>query len=314
MRKIIRYFHENKQKILIIVGMLAFIIFIVHFLNSVIRKNNISNNRVESNTSKIQDVTIPNRPAVSDEKIPNEKVKEDAEFIRDFVSYCNEKKYEEAYNLLSEDCKEVLYPDLKKFTDDYVDYIFKTKKIYNLELWQNDTYKITYYEDNLLATGGQTTNNNYVDYITITEQEKEVKINISSFVGKRQMNRKKVNNNITVKINSKLIYIDYEIYNISVINNNSTTICLSNNRNEKDVILIDKEDNEHNSSVFEVDSSKLIIEPNDESNFDIKFGIAYKYDNGGETIQFKNVCMDYEEYQKTTDKDNFKKVEIEINM
>ena len=128
------------------------------------------------------------------------------------------------------------------------------------------------------------------------------------------MNRKKVNNNITVKINSKLIYIDYEIYNISVINNNSTTICLSNNRNEKDVILIDKEDNEHNSSVFEVDSSKLIIEPNDESNFDIKFGIAYKYDNGGETIQFKNVCMDYEEYQKTTDKDNFKKVEIEINM
>ena len=301
MRKIVRYFYENKQKILITIGILAFIIFIIHFINNIMKENNKNNNQNNDiNISKIEDVTVSNKATISNEKISNDKANQYAELIRNFVNNCNKKNYEEAYNFLSDDCKEVLYPDLKKFTDDYVDYIFKVEKIYNLELWQGNTYKIVYYENNLLATGGMSSNNNYIDYITIKRQNEDLKINISSFIEEKQLSINKTYNDINVKVNSKIVYIDYEIYNVSIINNRTSTICISNSRNTKDIILIDQNDNEHSSSIFEISMDDLIIEPSIESRFDIKFNITNQYNNEGKYIKFEKICINYDEYKGET--------------
>ena len=78
------------------------------------------------------------------------------------------------------------------------------------------TYKITYYEDNLLATGGTGANNNFEDYITIINQDGERKLNINNFIKNQEINKTQVTNNIEITIKSKKVYRSYEQYKIAI--------------------------------------------------------------------------------------------------
>lgn len=49
-------------------------------------------------------------------------------YVNQFVDLCNEQKIEEAYNLLSEECKEEVYPSLDSFRNNYYNAIFNGQK------------------------------------------------------------------------------------------------------------------------------------------------------------------------------------------
>ena len=63
---------------------------------------------------------------------------------------------------------------------------------YQLELWyaaaSTYTYRITYFSDNLLATGNATPTNTKDDYITIISSRDGDKLNINNFVEKEEVN------------------------------------------------------------------------------------------------------------------------------
>ena len=81
------------------------------------------------------------------------------------------------------------------------------------------TYKVTYYEDDLLATGGTTTNKNFEDYITIINQNGERKLNINNFIKKQEINKTQATEAIQITIKNKRVYRSYEQYRILIKNN-----------------------------------------------------------------------------------------------
>ena len=78
----------------------------------------------------------------------------------------HEGRYSNAYNQLSEECKKEQYPTLTAFKTLYYDKIFNQKRNSEIEIVDNETYKITLYED-MLETGTIENREGIKDYYKI---------------------------------------------------------------------------------------------------------------------------------------------------
>lgn len=139
-----RALFENRYKIL------AIIIAIILFFS--IRKM-LSQFLIESNKSSVNNVTVsqnsdyePEQTMVIGDNVSEEKQDDITSLMDNFISYCNSKQIEEAYNLLTDECKEELFSnDIENFKINYVEKIFTTTKTYSMQSWinfTNPTYKV----------------------------------------------------------------------------------------------------------------------------------------------------------------------------
>ena len=103
MRKLIRYFNQNRTKILLIVFIIVFLIIFVRVLNNIIKRNLQEENNNISNIQIDKDTSIPDEVIISGEEISEEKAIEDKQIIEGFVQACNNKDYSKAYNMLTDD-------------------------------------------------------------------------------------------------------------------------------------------------------------------------------------------------------------------
>lgn len=290
MRNIIRYWNQNRKKIIIILAIVAFIIILIMITNEYLKNANYNESTADG---KIMDVKKPNKSAITGETIPKEVVEKNSNLIENFINYCNNKEIEKAYNLLTDDCKSEFNNDIYEFRDNYFNNIFGTSKAYRLELWGNEagyyTYKITYYEDNLLATGGQSLNNNIEDYITITRQNGEDKLNIGCFIKKQEINKAKSLNNIDITVNNRRVYKSYEKYIVTIKNNGTTNITISDGKNNSDICIIDNNNTKYVSYISEILDSKLTIEPGRQTQLEIKFNKIYNSYKSIKQMEFSNI-------------------------
>ena len=87
MRKLIRYFNQNRTKILLIVSIIVFLIIFVRVLNYIIKtniqeeRNNVSNSYSEG----YRDTTLPEETIISGDEISKEDAEEDRNIIESFV-------------------------------------------------------------------------------------------------------------------------------------------------------------------------------------------------------------------------------------
>ena len=116
MRNIIRFYNENRLTFWIIVLIILFIIFLLHFFNGLAREESkrnyeASKNRENSNTTQasINKEKETTKPIISGEEISNTKKTNNNNIIESFLNYCKNSQIDEAYNLLSSNCKEVYY-------------------------------------------------------------------------------------------------------------------------------------------------------------------------------------------------------------
>ena len=140
----IRFINQNQFEILIFISVIAFAIF---FINSL---KNIYNERANENTeySKYElnsmEENITN--TISNE---NKVFEDDKEKIfnvmDDFVYYCNHREYEQAYQLLTDECKQNTYKTVNIFYNRYIKYTFSEYLDYTmiLEEYTNRNYKYT---------------------------------------------------------------------------------------------------------------------------------------------------------------------------
>lgn len=158
MRRSIKLFFATYGSLLFrIIGVIAIIIFILQGINYLYKEN--SQNNLKENS-------ISNRAMMEkQEKLKNEK--EDKILISKFLDYCNDKRVEEAYNILSEECIKENYQTLEKFSKEYVAEIFTYKKDYEIEL-ENDLYKITII-DGILESGSVENRKSIVCYCRVEE-------------------------------------------------------------------------------------------------------------------------------------------------
>ena len=298
-----KYYYDNKTKIwktiLIIVSLFA----ILYFINFLIRnqnqeiltsqeQNNIQNTVVD-NTS-----LTTNQSVVGGTILDENKLEEDISIIEEFLNLCNNKEFEQAYELVSDDCKvNVFNNNYNDFVRTYCNKIFSTKKTYTSENWSGDIYKIRLVED-ILATGQSSTSGTAIqEWYTVVEENDEQKLNINNYIGERVFNS--VSNtvdDITIKILKRNTYKDYENYTIEVTNNTENTIYLDDGEDTSTIYVQDTNGVKHEAASSEIIFSTLVIPKGQTQRYTIKFTNSYVSNREISQMVFDKIILNYEEY------------------
>ena len=307
MYKLIRFYNQNRKKIFKIILIIVFIFAIIQLLNyfSKISKENVDmkNVNIVNNFNNTHQELVSNKSVITGERVSENKLKSDLDIINKFMEYCNEGSIEKAYNLLSDDCKEVLFETKEDFKDNYYDSIFnKETKLYTVENWTSNTYKVNI-SNNILATGKIT--NNFMDYFTVVKENDEYKLNIKNYIGKENINKETENNNIKIKILKKDIYMDYEIYDIQIMNNSDDNILLDTKRNTKTVYLQDSKNVKYYAYTNEVIDNDFIVRKGKMKNIRIKFSSGFSSNRKIEYMIFSDLVLNFNEYEDYENKEDY---------
>lgn len=312
MHNLRHFYYQNKQKIWKVVLIIAFLLGIIYFLNA--RAEEKSDQKLYTsdssnvNFSDEQNKTyIAEESALTGEKVTDKEVQKINSTIRNFLQYCKNGNAEEAYNMLSNDCKENQYSTLEKFKEKYLKTRFGKNSIYEIEKWINNTYKISISKD-LLVTGDVNSNEKQIEYITMVTENMEEKLNINSFVGTTYINKEITQNQVKITVISKKTYIDYEIYNFKIENLSSKTIKIDSLEKKETIYIQDSMGNKSNAYIHEISEDELVIKSNHQFKIDIKFASIYADRKEIEQVVFEEIILDYIEYKKTENKENFKNI------
>ena len=317
MYKLIRFYNQNRKQIIKIILIIVFIIGIIQLLNYLISKNNNSDNNIQTNTSYVNNQTseiVSNKSLVSGQSLSSTTIKEDNEIIKQFVEFCNKGDVNSAYELLTDECKESMFPTIEDFERIYCSYIFTSYQTYTIENWTSDTYQVRYTGD-ILGTGDLDNNVTKQDYITVVNKDGEKKLNINNYIGREILNKEIENNDIILNLIQKDIYMDYEVYKITIKNNTGKSILLAPEDKTNTIYLQNTNGGKFYAASSELLKEELLLENNYIHTIDVKFNKTYSYSNNIECLAFSNVVLDYEEYLNLDDKDKYEDIyNLQINL
>lgn len=246
------------------------------------------------------DVYKPTDTIIKGQDITKEEFEEDSNLVNTFLNFCNNEKIEEAYNLISDECKEEKFPTLEIFKNNYYNDIFAKKRECNLQSWISNNDYIVYkarYTNDMMATGTYDETNIYQDYITLNRKNDNEKISIGSFIDSEECNIITKTAEIEATVVKKKIYIEDEEYEIYVKNNTDKTILLDNLKYSSTIYLTSG-GVEYMAYKNELYESNLIIKPGQTKGITIRFIKNLSSNKKSKTIKFSNVIKDYNTYLK----------------
>ena len=294
MRDIIGKYNRNRKIIWFIVGIIIAIISLIHIINNGLKEEQLvfQNDENKVITEQFYDTSYS---VISSQKLDVSTSNKITDIIKQFIDYCNEGNIESAYNMLSSDCKNVLYPTLEEFESNYYDINFDKRKTYNLQSWITYDNKYTYMvelAEDMLSTGN-VSNIKKQDYYTIVEENDNYYLNISGLIEKNIINKSKKIDSIEIVINSEEVFVDYLNLNITVNNNTKNKVLLDSGEKADSVFVTDYDDIEYISYLFESSNSELVIGAKSSKAFNIKFMKSYKQKRPIKTVNFEDIILDY---------------------
>lgn len=295
--RFIRYWNQNRKKILITILIVTFAILLIKTINYILGQQTpeITN----SVNTLIEDSSIPTESVITGQTLHTETTNINMDIIKKFINFCNSGNYEDAYGLLSNACKEEVFRTVDEFKLNYYDEIFDTEKTYELELWYSNsgdyTYRIIYYENNILSTGQINSSENVEDYITVVREDGNIKVNINGFISKEVINESVTRPEVEINVNERLSYRSYEIYSVTVKNNTDKDIKISDENNSNDICLVDNNQTEYDSVINEIPTIDLHINPYSSKTINIKFNKMYGEYRKIEQMLFKNIMLNIDE-------------------
>lgn len=297
MHNLMRFWYQNKNQIIKVGAIVIFVFLIIQVVNLFVKRNNekkfenVMNgtNINANNTSSTENNTvISDKSAITGQNVSSKQLSTDTNTINNFINYCNQKDLEKAYSMLTEDCKSQIYTTLDTFTKAYYNDVFNgQKKTCTIENWFGNTYKVNIYDD-MLATGKETKYSKQ-DYITIETENGENKLNINNYIGHKDINKTTTNDNITVQVESRDTYKEYEEYTIKVRNDKDKTIQLDTIQSPKTLYLEDEKGVKYNYYSNELTDSMLTIEAGHSKEMTIKFYSTYTSSKKIRRIVFSNL-------------------------
>ena len=196
---------------------------------------------------------------------------------------------------------------LEDFTQAYYNTVFNGQtKTVSVENWVGGTYKITL-NNNALATGIYDESNQIQDYITVvSDGEGNYKLNINSYIGRRESEAITQYNNIEIRVTRIDTYMDYQEYMFSVINRSDKIINLDEGITLDSMYIQDENDIQYPAYTHEITDAQKTIYPNEERELSIRYYSQYQSDKMITNIVFSRVIMDYGPYQNVTTKANYR--------
>lgn len=300
MNKIIRFWNQNRKSIVTIIVAIAFLIIVIQLLNQLAKISN-------KNASKKTEETIeglPTKSIIGGQIVSNETTQNNVEEIETFIKKCNSGDIEGAYNMLTDDCKSVLFASqLENFKKGYYDTIFSSKRTGDIENFMSDsnryTYRVKFYTD-MLSTGSIQNMESYQDYITIDKNSDNGKLSINSLIYKKEINKESELNGIKVIVLSQQVYKDYEKYEIKFENATNNRILIDTRTQTKTTYLLGDNGITYNSNMSEISSSLCEIPANFYRTYTIRFNKIYSSKVGTKGITFSDIVPDYGTYKQNT--------------
>lgn len=303
-----KYYNNYKIVIWIIVIAIVLFLLVTNAMDKILKEN--SNSSSVNNTTTI--VAINEKDSTSNtifndlastnnvsnavtEKTDSEIINEissNENAIKVFVDFCNSSKLDSAYSMLSDDCKEILYPTKSDFISNYYNaYFAEPKNVYINKYNKQKTYKVDFKLDSIL-TGGSNTGNK-IDYITVNS---DYKLNISSFIRKKQVGKSAKNSYLKVNVLNEYVFLNYENYEIEVENFTSADMILGNADDGSSTYLVDTNNNYFYLDINNNEENELKVSGNKSKNIKLQFSKEYKEDTNVLKMVFNNIEIKNYEY------------------
>ena len=306
-KAISEWFVKNKIKILIVI-ICILLIFLVNrllvFIGSINRNSNtnqlIGGTGIE-NDIIYNSVTLESVESVTMGDDMNKTQAQSLDTVDEFISYCNEQKVDEAYNLLSDDCKQELYPTVEDFRNSYYNRVFNgQRKNVSLSNWNENIYKIEINEDSL-STGVYNEGNTLQDYITIVEDsEGNLKLNINSYIGKEELQKTGSNRNVEVTAIDADKYMEYQTVTFKVTNNSNSEIMLDDKTYPETMYIEDENGIRYPAYSHEISDAELRLSPMQTKEITIKYYSSYGTRKNITSAVFSGVVYNYTAYSANT--------------
>ena len=295
MERWFRLYNQNRRNVWVAILVIIFVLLIIRTLNGIYRDAKNQDNTIVKNTTE-NEVSYKNQSEslVSGGSVSEAHQEQFGKLIDNFLTYYKNHEPEKAYGLLSEDCKNILYPNETIFEQQYYKNKFTSEKKYSFQSWTSkDTYiyRVKIF-NNMLATGTGNSEKYIQDYISIVKENDSYKLNVNGFVGKVQRNKEASKKGVTIKVNNSEIYMDYEIINITVKNSTENTILLDSRKNSNSIYEIDANNNEFEAITYENSEDDFIVEPGEEKQIKIKFSNPYREQMTAIKYVFSDIYMD----------------------
>lgn len=308
MYRFIHWYNQNKKNFWKIVGITVGILLIIQIVNKTISIKNKENSQNivigEQNQNTLNEIILEDNKSVLTGENISENQTDKLEILDKFVEFCNNNQIEEAYNLLSEECKKEMYDQIDDFQNNYYNKIFNGKrKNISVENWIGNIYKVKFLED-ALSTGIYNKESGIQDYITIVEDnEDKIKLNINGYIGKEKMNQSKEAFDIKISILEKNQYMDFETYKFEVVNNSKNTVMLCEKEdNERDntgsIYLEDNNGLKYYAYLHELSEADIRVLPGETKEIEIKYYNKYSSTKQIEKIVFSEIALGGNEYAK----------------
>ena len=284
----IRNFFKKYGRIILI----AFVIWLIIFLiNQYLKK-------LPKGISMIN-TYAPDTPVIDDGgTVPRKYVETINQTVETYFNYCNTKQYEQAYSMLTEQCKEYLYGNDLSLFQEYVDSIFTQSKIYNLQNYSNveDTY---IYDlvilDDIESTGTTEGYEPYKEKIALRKENNEFKISNQGYIESRTYNKVAEDENLKVTVKSKDVSYTREGYNVTITNKTDKYIVLVDNTINKEITL---NLGDQKRGTVNYSNASLVLEPGETTNEVFIFDKYYDDEKDPAEICLENVRI-LEEYSET---------------
>lgn len=301
---------ENRYVIFVVIFAIILILYLIQVLNQAAKEQSVPNdNQIQNEVVNPSKTDTSSKTILSNKQVTNQEQETNTKVMEDFIQYCNGKQIEQAYNLLSDECKEeVFFSNIQYFKQNYVDKIFTSQKMASFENWINSyviTYKVKIVDD-MLSTGKVTSLQNAIeDYYTVVKQGDENKLNINGYMGRQQINRQVQGNGVTISVLCKNMFKEYETYDITIENTEEKTILLDSQEKVDSMYLLGSNESHYKAYSYEIDRSSLIVAPNETKEITIRFQKIYSNQVNIEKIVWEDIIFDYESYQEYEDKTQY---------
>lgn len=288
-REIINFFKKHRRKIIIILSVWL-VVLAINYLVGKFWKSEIE---IDTNYK-------PHEAIMETGEVPKKLQEPIEELIGKFVEYCNKKDYDSAYNLLSEDCKNNIYSDKELFKK-YVDSVFYTEKIYNIQNFSNKDNVYIYTVNilnNILASGlnDEDDENVYSEKYVIINENDELKLSIRQYIGREKLSYMYEDDYMKIKIESIDRKYDNVVYNISIANKSEYCIVYADYTVDYEISLDTSEGLKRRADeVLE----PIIVDEGETSKFNIKYTIFYDENTeiNGMLFDYIRIYKDEESYE-----------------
>lgn len=257
----LRNFIKKNRKIIIIVLLLWLLIIVVNQF--------LKNYSFED----FERTTYNEHQAIMDtgQTVPESLKQPINETIDTYFNYCNNKQYEEAYQMVSDGCKKIYFPTLEDFKE-YIDIVFDENKIYYLQNFSNYNgtyiYRMRIMED-LMATGLTNKDNLYFyeEKIALKEEENKISLSLRQYITSENIEEIYEDEYVKINIKSKDVFYEQEIYTIEVKNKTSNIVVLGDSQEANEIIL--QVGSELRGT--DMDNLYVVIYPEETQEFSLKF-------------------------------------------